>query len=167
MGRDKALIPLGGTPLALRMARVLGQAGAQAVAAIGGDAARLAELGMGCVSDEHPGAGPLGGVLTALHWSPTPLVVVVAVDLVDLDPATVRRLVSVAAEGDVAVAHTGRDEPLCAAWAVACCEPAVRAAFAAGERAVHRAWAALRVVRVPVEASRLTNANMPEDLVGR
>jgi molybdopterin-guanine dinucleotide biosynthesis protein A len=167
MGRDKALIPLDGTPLVVRLARVLGQAGAGPVVAVGGDAVRMAGLGVDHVGDEHPGAGPLGGVLTALHWSPAPVVVVVAVDLVDLDPATVARLVEALAAADVAVARTDRDEPLCAAWAVARCEPAVRAAFAAGERAVHRAWTGLRVVRVPVDAARLTNANLPEDLVGR
>lgn len=167
MGRDKAFVTVGGVPLVARVTQVLARAGADPVAAVGGDAGRLRELGVGYVSDEHPGAGPLGGVLTALHWSPTPLVVVVAVDLVDLDPATVRELVEGVVDADVAVAHTARDEPLCAAWKVVRCEPVVRTAFGAGERAVHRAWGALRVARVPVDPARLTNANMPEDLAGR
>lgn len=167
MGRDKALINVGGVPLAARAVEVLRRAGASAVATVGGDGQRLAVTGSGHVEDEHPGAGPLGGVLTALHWSPTPVVVVLAVDLVDLDAATVRRLVDALDGADVAVAHGGRDEPLCSVWRVATCEPALQAAFAIGERAVHRAWAGLDVVRVMVEPARLTNANMPEDLAGR
>ena len=42
--------------------------------AIGGDAAGLARLGLEVVVDEWPGEGPLGGLTTAVGWSPEPLV---------------------------------------------------------------------------------------------
>ena len=51
---------------------------------------------------------------------------------------------------DVAVAGGERPEPLCAVWRVSACAAAATAAFAQGERAVHRALAALDLVVVPV-----------------
>ena len=47
--------------------------------------------GLAVIGDDHPGEGPLGGILTAFGWSPCPVVVVVACDLVDLDADTVSR----------------------------------------------------------------------------
>src|SRR5688572_7864759 len=66
MGTDKALVEIDGTPMAVRVARALTAAGARRVIAVGGDARALASAGLEVVPDLEPGAGPLGGVVTAL-----------------------------------------------------------------------------------------------------
>lgn len=180
MGSDKAALELGGEPLVARLAGVLRAAGADAVVAVGGDSGLHARAGVDSLPDEHPGQGPLGGLLSALHWSPSPVLVVVAVDLVGLDAETVSRVVAAlrrpadhveavahAEAADVAAAQGGdRREPLCAAWRVQRCEPTLAAAFSSGERAIRRAWSGLQVVSVGVDPSRLVNANTPGDLGG-
>jgi molybdopterin-guanine dinucleotide biosynthesis protein A len=67
MGRDKAFVVVDGEPMVVRVARALRGAGADEVVAVGGDEARLSALGLAHLPDDHPGEGPLGGVLTALR----------------------------------------------------------------------------------------------------
>ncbi len=167
MGRDKAFVPFGGVPMARRVADVLVSAGCDPVVAVGGDAAGLAALGLGCVPDGWPGEGPVGGVLTALeHWPDADAVVVVACDLPRLGAATIESLIA-ALDGDAealaAVAVTDRDEPLCVAWRPAA-STVVRAALDAGERRLHRVLSTALCARVPVDLQDLANVNTPSDL---
>ena len=79
MGRDKALLELGGVPLIVRTARLV-----EAVvgsATVVGDTAAIRALGLRTVADDWPGAGPLGGIATALRVSSAPWSLVVACDL--------------------------------------------------------------------------------------
>jgi molybdopterin-guanine dinucleotide biosynthesis protein A len=171
MGRDKALIVLGGRALAQRVADSLRAAGARRVVAVGGDPAALEALGLDTVPDRHPGEGPLGGVLTALdalagdEGGPG-LVAVLACDLVTPDPRAIRAVVAAAA-GDVDVAAPvvgGRRHLHHAAWR-ATAAAALRAAFDAGERAPRRAIEGLRVGEVVgVDPAALRDADDPETL---
>jgi molybdopterin-guanine dinucleotide biosynthesis protein A len=166
-GRDKALVEVDGVAMAARVAEALRGAGAAPVVAVGGDAAGLGALGLDVWPDAHPGAGPLGALATALEQSGGPVVVVAACDLPWLDVATVDALlVALARDGavDVAVARTDRREPLVSAWRRDRCREVVRAAFDAGERAVHAALARLRVAEVAVDARAVGNVNRPDDL---
>ena len=93
MGTDKALVEVDGVAMAERVARALdGRRGARSCAFIGGD---VAAAGGARASRRAPTAGPgagrLGGVLTALERQSTPSVVVAACDLPDLDADTHRR----------------------------------------------------------------------------
>jgi molybdopterin-guanine dinucleotide biosynthesis protein A len=67
MGRDKAFVVVDGEPMVVRVARALQGAGAAEVVAVGGDEAGLSAVGLAHLPDDHPGEGPLGGVLTALR----------------------------------------------------------------------------------------------------
>ena len=172
MGRDKALVEVDGVPMATRVAAVLEAAGCQPVVAVGGDAAVHSRLGLPAVPDRWAGEGPLGAIVTvlgALDGFDADAVVVAACDLPWLDRATVDALVTrfVAAAGsvDAVVAHSDRLEPLCAVWARHAHQPLERLVLE-GERAVHRALAALRVVTVQVDASVVANVNSPADLPG-
>ena len=164
MGRTKALVEVGGVPMAARVAAALRGAGCAPVALVGGDPTELAPLGLDVVADAWPGEGPLGGVRTALAWSGTD-VVVAACDLPEVDVATVRALLDAAAAGaaDVVVARTDRVEPALA-WGAPSAGAHLAAAFDAGERALHRAFAGLRVVEVAADPSALRNVNRPSDL---
>lgn len=168
MGRDKATLPIEGIPMAVRIARAVAP-GVVAVGAIGRPAPALTDAGLHVVTDPHLGEGPLGGILTAFAWSPAPIVAVVACDLVDLDAATVQALVAALddepALGLVAAAREPGDaQPLCAAWRIELAEPVLTSAFAAGERAVRRAWAPLARATVGVAAARVRNVNTPTDV---
>lgn len=172
MGADKALLAVDGVPMALRAASALVGAGCSPVVAVGGDAAALAELGLGVVPDETPGEGPLGGVLAALHALPSAeAVAVVACDMPDLADATVVALASAlaaapAADVAVAVAQNGRLHPMCAVWRRTAAV-ALEACFAAGERRMQEALSTVRTVQVTVDAQDVANMNTPDDLRSR
>jgi molybdopterin-guanine dinucleotide biosynthesis protein A len=161
MGVDKATVLVDAVPMARRVADVLADAGCSPVIAVGGSPQNLEVLGVAHVVDDHPGEGPLGGILTALAVS-TPAVVL-ACDLPRLDAGTIIRLM-VALEGhDAAIARTDRAEPLCAAWSAGATAQ-LRACFATGERAVHRAIDGLDIAWVDVDSDELRNVNTPDDL---
>jgi molybdopterin-guanine dinucleotide biosynthesis protein A len=167
MGADKAFVTVDGVAMVDRVAGAVRTAGASSVVAVGGDLARLRAAGLRAVADPHQGAGPLGGLLTALEAAGTPVLVVVATDLAWLSDATVRALVvglTADPTTDVAAAVGNRREPLCAAWRPERCVAVVRSAFAGGERAVHRVMAGLAVVDVAVAPHSVRNANHPDDL---
>lgn len=168
MGRDKALIPLGGVPLASRVAQAMGEAGAEVVEAVGGDGPALAAAGLRHRPDRWPGEGPLGGIVTALGAGTHPgVAVVLSCDLVAPMPGPVRDVVRAlgASGADVAVPVVdGRHQWLHAAW-----DRRVTAIvgdlFAAGERSVAGAALALRVEEVAgLAPAALLDADRPEDL---
>jgi molybdenum cofactor guanylyltransferase len=167
MGRDKATeVLIDGQPLAQRLAGVLAAAGATEVISIGGRRDALAGLGLDARPDRHPGEGPLGGILTALLEAGEARVVVLACDLMALDEATVRALVGTLADPvvDVALARAEQLEPLIGAWRAARCLGPLGQAFAAGERAVHRAVAGLELRQVDAPMAVVRNANTLDDL---
>lgn len=168
MGRNKALIEIAGTPMARRVAAALVDGGCTDVVLVGGDPAELAPLRLPHVADRHPGAGPLGGVRTAIAHADPVDVVVAACDLPRLDAATIAALVEAAAgepQADVIVARTAQLEPACALWRATAGDP-LAALFAEGVRAVHVAIARLHAVPVDVATTALVNMNRPDDLDG-
>lgn len=170
MGRDKALIDVGGTTLPAIVAGRLRDAGADEVLAVGGvdDRVDAAPSGTRWVPDGWPGRGPVGGVASAMGAARTEVVAVVACDLPALDVSTLGRLadsVSGDESVDVAVARSrhGR-QPLVAAWAVRL-RPILETALDAGASpSVHAVLAGLVVTEVEVEEDEVVNLNRPEDL---
>ncbi len=78
-GRDKAALPLGGKPLALRVAEALAPLVTVSWLITNQPLAHL-RFGLPLVTDLRPFQGPAGGLLTALFFAPTPWVLAVAVD---------------------------------------------------------------------------------------
>jgi molybdopterin-guanine dinucleotide biosynthesis protein A len=170
MGRTKALIQIDGVAMAERVATTLDAAHCTPVVFVGGERTELAALHHDVVDDVYPGAGPVGGILTALASTPnsTGVVVVVACDVPFIDVATIQKLLDVARrspQADVVVARTDRLEPGCAVWRVTALER-IEALFAAGERAIHRVIFKLASVEVDVATGALMNLNRPEDIPG-
>lgn len=170
MGRDKALIRLGGRSLAGRVADAIGAAGADRVVAVGGDPSALADEGLAVIPDAEPGAGPLTGIVTALeHHGRDEIVFVGACDLVAPSSSAIAstvRALAAAPDADVAVPVTGgRRQWMHAAWRRRAAMP-LGAAFAAGERAVHASVAAggLRVVELDIAPAAVADADAPADL---
>lgn len=180
MGRDKALVTVGGRPMAQIVADALAAAGCDEVVLIGGDAAQLGVLSIPVIADREPGSGPLGGVLAALEWfavegsgdgsdgGKPAWVAVAACDLPMLTPTVVTSLFDAAGNEpdlDAVVAFSDRLEPAMAVWNTDA-GPRLRVLFDEGERAVHRALDRLRVVQVTVDPALLRNVNTPTDLPG-
>jgi len=172
MGRTKALVDVGGVPMAARVASALRAAGCASVVAIGGNVDELSVLGLAVVPDVDPGGGPLAGIVTALETlletgpESADWLCVAACDLPGLDAATVLRLAAAAAEHpdvDVVVARTDRLEPGCACWRIDAA-PRVRRLYDDGVRAVHGVLDSLAVVAVDVDSEALRNINTPDDL---
>jgi len=168
MGRNKALVEYGGVAMADLVIAAARSIGADPVIVYGGDEEELASLSAPVVPDAYPGEGPVGGVLGVLdHLADEAThVLVLACDLAELDGATLRSLIDEAA-GDshsrIWVAAADRLEPMCAVWSVDAIGD-VRAAFADGERALHRVIGRQPHVAVTASETALTNINTPGDV---
>jgi molybdopterin-guanine dinucleotide biosynthesis protein A len=165
MGRDKALVEVGGRPLARIAADALRAAGAAEVVAVGGDGSALSALGLRWVPDRWPDEGPLGGVVTALEAAGEDVVMLLSCDLPAVTGEAVTAVLAGLSDGDVAVAMAGgRRQPLFAAYrtrAVGLLE----AAFLGGERSPSRALPRLAVAEVALaEEAWALDADGPDDL---
>lgn len=171
MGRDKALLPIDGVPMALRVAAALDEAGAGQVLAIGGDAAALGALGLEVRPDQHPGDGPLPATITALHEASDEAVLVVSCDLLHPDAAAMAATVAALVDHPGAVGAVpvsdGHRQWTHAAWRRDAAR-ALEAAYARGDRSLRRAAADLLVFEVEgLDPAALADADEPGDLERR
>jgi molybdopterin-guanine dinucleotide biosynthesis protein A len=171
MGRDKALLELGGEALIVRMARLVESVASDAM--VIGDSAAFRALGLRTIGDDWPGAGPLGGIATALRASRAAWSLVVACDLPYLtkpwlDYAIARALAS-RAEAVVPM-NAYASEPLCALYHQRA-EPAICGVLKLGIRKVTEALRSLNVEMIEPaewkvfdsEGLLFKNMNAPED----
>ncbi len=136
MGRNKAALELGGVPMLVRTARLV-----EAVAGtprIVGNLNGFDSFGLTAIADDWPGAGPLGGIATAVRVSTAPWNLVVACDLPYLTQPWLEFLLAraLASQADAVIPMNTRGaEPLCAMYHKNC-ERAIRAALDRGIRKV-------------------------------
>jgi molybdenum cofactor guanylyltransferase len=151
-GADKALVEVGGKPMLARMCELLRTVVSQVT--VIADPGKYAGLGLSCVADRWPGAGPLGGIITALEdanarnesqeWN-----LIVSCDMPFLTPEWLAHLAERAmkSSSQVAVPESAHGpEPLCACYRTDAA-PALRAAF---ERGVRKITDALKQVTTEV-----------------
>ena len=169
MGRNKALLRVGGEPLWQRQMRVLKEAGARPVWLVQAPGQRA--LAPGVLRDTVRDAGPLAGLHAALAQCRRGHLAVVAVDLPQIDPGWFSRLAGLCAPGIGAVARIRLGyEPLAAIYPEeSLAEAAAR--LAGREFSLQEFVAALvrkrqmRVLRVDSAAHRqLANWNAPGDI---
>ena len=121
MGDDKALVEVGGRPMADRVAEAMG--GFDRVVMVG---RRQGGARWEAIPDLHPGPlGPLSGLQTALHALGQPFVLV-AVDQPLVRPETLARLSEYATRNRTAVCVDQRPQVTCAAYSPDCLEEAER-----------------------------------------
>jgi molybdopterin-guanine dinucleotide biosynthesis protein A len=171
MGRDKARLEFGGVPLILRTARLI-ESVAGAPAIIGNpDAYRAFDLRT--IADDWPGAGPLGGIATALRAATTPWSLIVATDLPYLTREWLEYLIAraLASSADAVLPMNTRGaEPLCAMYHQRA-EPSIRATLERGTRKVTDGLLDIHVETIapaewnPFDSDGLLfkNMNSPED----
>lgn len=164
MGRDKALLPLDGRPLALHQVSLAATV-AHPVALVG-EPARYTHLGVETLDENYPGCGPLSGIEAALRLHRAEWNLILACDLLGADQSVLTALLAAAGDESAAgvVAAQSPDQspnPLCALWHTRAL-PVVAAALAAGRYRVRDAAAEAGVRAVPTPAL-LHNINTPQD----
>ena len=176
MGADKALIEVNGRTLVERAVDSVRHLCEETIV-VTGDPETLAEARLPSdvriVSDEVPGLGPLGGLVTALASAGRRWVLALAVDMPFVDPAVLRLLWDSRDHAEAVVPLTGRGaEPMLALYAKEPCLRAARSALEAGERRPLALLDTVDTVEVGEGALReadpelrsLENVNTPADL---
>lgn len=169
-GIDKSRLVVQGRPIIVRQVEIL-QRLATPIVVIAEDAARFADLGLPVYPDVVPGAGALGGILTALESVDADRVIVVAGDLPFLSVDALGHLAERALHADGAWVQTTRGiEPLLACYRRQA-RSGVRAAVEAREFKAADLGTRLNMAAVtesdlapfgPVDRL-LTNVNTPDD----
>lgn len=152
--------------MALHVVHALGELASRVT--LVGDPARHGSLGLPIIPDVTPGAGPLGGIVTALSDAERPWVLIVACDLPNLSAGPLAPLLEIASDSDLRAVlprtPDGRLQPLCAAYAKEALGP-LETALRNGTRKVTDALRGLPWRAVDVEdAAPFTNVNRPSDL---
>jgi molybdopterin-guanine dinucleotide biosynthesis protein A len=121
MGVDKALLPMGGQPMLLRMTRLVEPLVARVT--VIGSPQRYAPLGVTVFPDDVPGFGPLGGILTALRHSQSIWFLILGCDLPYLRRDWLQWLIGAGLDSEAAVVMPmgpAGYEPLCAMYSQRC-----------------------------------------------
>jgi molybdopterin-guanine dinucleotide biosynthesis protein A len=164
MGRDKAMLPYGGTTLVEHLARAV-QDAAGSVALIG-DPGRYSSLGYPVYPDKFSGCGPLGGIYTALSVCATDWNLIVACDMPGISVGVLGTLLRSAEESGascvVASGPGGEPEPLCAVYHRRCL-PLMARAIQEKRFKMRELVTELDLRTMPVEASALANVNTPAE----
>ncbi len=145
MGRDKALLELEGVPLVMRAARLVKSVASTAT--VIGPLHAFQPLHLRAIPDDWPGAGPLGGIATALRASEAPWSLVIACDLPYLTREWLEYLATCAmsSPADAVLPRNDLgDEPLCAMYNKRC-ESAIWLALDRGTRKVTQGLSGLAV----------------------
>jgi molybdopterin-guanine dinucleotide biosynthesis protein A len=175
-GKPKALAPMAGRPMAVWPLNALKNQFTHVVLLSGDE--ELAQI-LACPhrGDRISGQGPLGGLVTALHWARElglEGVFLLACDLPLVDGSLVARILAHGFRGRSALVPASPGplgvEPLCAAYALSCLSPA-EALLASGRRSMMDLLERVPVSTVPMAslggeaaaARQFRNVNSPED----
>jgi ABC-type transporter Mla maintaining outer membrane lipid asymmetry ATPase subunit MlaF/molybdopterin-guanine dinucleotide biosynthesis protein A len=162
MGQDKALLPYRGTTLSAHVAAAVQETAGSAI--LLGDPARYGALGFPVQADLVSGAGPLGGLYTALTVTQTDWNVVVACDMPGVSASIldllVERASTTSADAVVAAGPDGEPQPLCAVYHRRCL-PAVSTALQAKSFGMRDLLRELKIEAVLVELASIANVNTP------
>ena len=169
-GLDKSRLVVDGAPIIVRQLTLL-QRVAREVFIDAGEASRFADLSVPVHADVVPGAGALGGILTAVETAQAASVLVLGCDLPFLEAGLLSLIVERAAEADGAWVRTSRGvEPLIACYKKTAA-PRIRRAVEAGHLKAGDLGGVIRMNEVGEEevaafgdpSRLLANLNTPDD----
>ncbi len=159
MGRDKALLRWQDSPLLHHVAHALQQV-TTTVIIVADTPDRYAVPGCRTVGDLSPGEGPLGGLVTGLHYTGGEHAAAVGCDMPHLQPDLLRLLDAECRGYEAAVPVVdGRMQPICAVYARSAA-PRLEALFRSGCRSVQEAVRALNVHLVDEERLRAADPEL-------
>lgn len=172
MGRDKGLVPLNNLPLIEHViAPLIDLADETIITTNRPDDYQY--LGLPLASDQHPGAGALAGLETALEAAHTEHVFVIACDMPFVNRDLVEYIISFAGKADVVVPHfDDKFQPLHALYHRNNCLPAIRRSLSENLKRMISFYPLVSVYKIaskqvksfdPVGQS-FKNVNTPEDL---
>lgn len=154
MGRDKAMLEINGRPLITHVVCRVSQALPRVVVVGPTEALRAVLPGVEVLPDRVHGAGPLGGLATALAAADAEWLAVVACDMPFVSPPLLRAMLATAArhpDADAIVLRTPRGrEPLHAVYACRC-SPVVEARLHTSDHSLTLLLAWLKVYEMPAE----------------
>ena len=169
LGRDKALLPLGGKPLAAHMHTLLADLFSKVIL-IGHSRPELEDMGLTSVPDLIPGRGVLGGIYTALHVCKTPYAFIVAADMPFLTPSVISGVAVYRHKADAVIPIGPKGmEPLCAVYSKACTGTIVKS-IERNALKILEALDGLKILSPEIgqkdsEPDPFININHPEDLI--
>ncbi len=173
MGRDKAMLELGGERLVDRAVRIASQVFPQVVVVRGAPGLEpIPGLAVPQIPDLRPDNGALGGLHAGLHAAPTPAVVALPCDLPLMDPEFLTVLADQLGDADALVPRDARGwQPVVAAYHRRCL-PAIEACLDVQERRVFAFYPRCDVRPLELEDQALAieqpeiflNVNRPQDL---
>ncbi len=121
MGRDKAFLEIDGKPLWQRQLGILQELVPSEIFIAGPSRAEWLQAGLEVVPDAVNGSGPLAGLVGVLRRCTTPHLLAFAVDLPNMTPDFLRRLLASCHPGKGIIPRNDhRFEPLAAVYPVAC-----------------------------------------------
>lgn len=161
-GRDKLLEPWDSGVLVQRPINALRAVFGPRVLLVGPCDPRVAALADGTIGDEHAGAGPIGGIVSALNAS-TGGIFVLAGDMPDFGTAEIRAILAAAEHAGSALAVLARSDRLepCAGMYFQSALAPLNARLHAGESRLHDAIPAAQRIEVPMTHAALRNVNEP------
>ncbi len=163
-GRDKLREPMGDGWVVDRPIAALREVFGPVVAAVGECDPAVAARADRMIRDRYPGAGPIGGIVSALEEHPA--VFVSAGDMPKLTPAGVRAILNAAREDPAAwavLARSDRPEPCVGVYRNTAL-PTLARRLGEGRLSLHDALPPERVRWVAFDPSLLANVNTPADL---
>ncbi len=159
MGTDKALLPLDGEALCLRLAEEF--APLVPVYFAVDRAGRFPTGRFGELVDRFPGQGPLNGIVSAFRGSDAAFALLVATDMPCCTPAAAERLAGAIGGHDACLYG---NEPLFGLYTRRCL-PVAEACLAAGQNAMRGFLDQISTRRLSADDPALfTNLNTPEEL---
>ncbi len=170
MGRDKAMLPVGGVPMARLLAERFRAAGFEVAVSVD-RAGRFPFPDVPELEDAFPGEGPLNGLYAAFARTEAPAVFLTATDLPGGDPALAKRLITLLGENDACLIRRadGKAETLFGVYARSCFGSAERCLLS-GRRSMRAALEGLSVRWVEESelpewdlGKVLRNVNTPEE----
>jgi molybdopterin-guanine dinucleotide biosynthesis protein A len=161
-GVNKGTLVIGRTAIIDRQLETLRQV-AREIFVVGREDPEWTSRGLPVVPDEIPGAGPLGGIYTAIIRSPRERTLVVACDMPFLSGALLHRLAAVNDADVVIPRHSRGYEPLCAIYSRACAGD-IRDRLGRGINEASRLPAGVRVTEFDMDDETIfVNVNTPHD----
>ncbi len=165
-GLDKAWLQRNDQPQVLRWRdRFDGDVSATLVSA-NRDIARYADAGLVAVADSvGADIGPLAGLAALASACRTLWLLTLPVDLFDVNDCLLPTLIAGCGPDGASACDDDGAQPLVALWRVAALGPAVAAAMACNDVAVHALQRRLDMAVVRLPGVRFGNLNTPDDLV--